>query len=264
MIMTQPVYCSSPRFSYLVLLVFLSFALTASAQKQTEQPITLSAEQAIKEGRTLVSKILAQRPAENSTNTGTMINLIDGRRTRVPVRFTISVTPANWLSVYETLPTNNSASFKLEVTHLPDTNRYSLTMRQPGKSDWTKDKSDVVETMPFGGSCFSCGDLGLEFLHWPNQRVVKKEMRRSMFCNVLESINPKPVPGAYSRVVSWIDTDSGGIVFAQAYDAAGKLLKEFAPKKVRKIEGQWELQEMEIDNVQTDSRTIIDFDLDGQ
>jgi YD repeat-containing protein len=114
---------------------------------------------------------------------------------------------------------------------------------------------------PFAGSDFSIADLGLEFLHWPDQHLTRKEMKRSRSCKVLESINPKPAPGACSRVVSWIDNESDGIVMAQAYDSQGKLLKEFIPKKVKKVEGQWQLEEMEIDNVQTDSSTWADFDL---
>ena len=77
----------------------------------------------------------------------------------------------------------------------------------------------------------------------------------------MESTNPNPSPNAYSRVLSWIDEDSGGIVMAEAYDAQGKLLKEFYPKDVKKVNGQWQVQTMEMDNVQTGSRTGLEFDL---
>ena len=65
-------------------------------------------------------------------------------------------------------------------------------------------------------------------------------------------------------MVSWIDNESGGIVQAEAYDLNNKLLKEFAPKSFKKVNGQWELQEMEIRNVQTGSRTRLEFDLKQQ
>ena len=92
-------------------------------------------------------------------------------------------------------------------------------------------------------------------------------MRRGRACKVLESTNPdlsstNPFPPiGYSRVVSWIDNESGGIVQAEAYDLNNKLLKEFAPKSFKKVNGQWELQEMEIRNVQAGSRTRLEFDL---
>jgi hypothetical protein len=39
------------------------------------------------------------------------------------------------------------------------------------------------------------------------------------------------------------------------------LLKVFDPKSFKKVNGQWELQDMEIRNVQTKSRTRIEFKL---
>jgi hypothetical protein len=39
------------------------------------------------------------------------------------------------------------------------------------------------------------------------------------------------------------------------------LLKEFEPKKVEKVKGTWQLEEMEIRNRQTGSRTRIEFNL---
>ncbi len=62
-------------------------------------------------------------------------------------------------------------------------------------------------------------------------------------------------------MVSWLDIESGGIVMAQAFDVRDKLLKEFAPKEMKKIQGQWQLEEMEIRNVQTGSRTRVQFNL---
>jgi hypothetical protein len=117
---------------------------------------------------------------------------------------------------------------------------------------------------PFAGSDFWIADLGLEFFHWQGQKVLKHETRRTRACTVLESTNPDPSAGGYSHVDSWIDDESHGIVHAEAYDANGKLLKVFDPKSFKKVNGQWELQDMEIRNVQTGSRTWIKFDLSGK
>jgi len=87
------------------------------------------------------------------------------------------------------------------------------------------------------------------------------EVTRSGGATVLESTNPIPTTNGYSRVVSWIDSETLGIVQAQAYDVHGKLLKEFYPKDIKKVKGQWQVESMEIDNVQTGSRTRLEFDL---
>jgi hypothetical protein len=114
---------------------------------------------------------------------------------------------------------------------------------------------------PFSGSDFWAVDLGLEFLHWPEQKILRHEFCRTRGCNILESTNPDPAANGYSRVLTWIDTEGGGIVQAEAYDANGKLLKEFYPKDIKKVNGQWQVGTMDINNVQTGSRTRMDFDV---
>jgi YD repeat-containing protein len=118
--------------------------------------------------------------------------------------------------------------------------------------------------VPFAGSDFWVADLGLEFLHWPTQRVLRREMRHGQPCAVLESLNPRPAPTGYARVVSWVDTDNGGILHADAYDARGQLMKEFDPSGLKKVNGQRKLEEMEMRNRKTGSHTWIKFDLTDQ
>ena len=249
-----------------VLVLLVAFFAIAAVDPPS-QPILLSPEQAAKEGQALVAEILAQKPAENSTNTGVMtIREAKNKRTQIPIQFTIQLTPTNWMNGYRANLSNHVEI--LSITHLANqsntyTENYQVSIGTPpiiGTSSFGPLRSDVIWA-PFSDSDFSIADLGLEFLHWPDQHLTKKEMKRSRSCKVLESINPKPAPNSYSRVVSWIDNESDGIVMAQAYDAQGKLLKEFIPKKVKKVEGQWQLEEMEIDNDQTGSSTKVDFDL---
>ncbi|HEY5345971.1 MAG TPA: outer membrane lipoprotein-sorting protein [Verrucomicrobiae bacterium] len=223
------------------------------------------------QGRQLAQQLCDARPAENFTNIGVLkIRNANGIKSEIPIEIKTIVTMTNWSSTYELSPanilSNTIAPRRLVVLHDPSSsNQYRLTFSFDGKQ-WTKDRSDIVAILGFAGD-FSVADLGLEFFHWPQQKVLKKEVKRSRGCTVLESTNPnspndKTVPPIrYSRVVSWIDSESGGIVQAEAYDANGKLLKDFAPKSFKKVNGQWELQEMEIDNVQTGSRTRLEFDL---
>ena len=219
------------------------------------------------EGQALAQQLLAQKPAENSAITGVLkIRDGKGKRIEIPVRSQIVTTPTNWQSVYETSRGSNAIGVvKLEVIHSEDApNQYRLT--QPDTPDGCGGVGRVLtgnEAMiPFAGSDFWLADLGLEFLHWPGQRLLKKEMRRGQSCNVLESTNPQPGAGGYGRVVSWLDIETGGIVHAEAYDTRNKLLKEFGPKDFTKVNGRWELREMEIRNVKERSSTQLEFDLD--
>jgi len=90
-------------------------------------------------------------------------------------------------------------------------------------------------------------------------------MRHSKFCYVLESINPQPVPGGYSRVVSWLIHDAPhGIVHADAYDTRGERIKQFDPKNIEKVEGDYQLESMQIRSGKAGTRTIIKFDLENK
>jgi hypothetical protein len=241
------------------LALFLGTSFPSSAGERPPQPAPLSPADAEKEGRKLAAQLLAAKPAENSTNSGTFrIRDSKGKRMEIPVQFRVLLTPTNWTSVYATAGTTNRTT--LEVIHT-DGQPTTYCLADNG----AKRKLVGNETMvPFAASDFWIADLGLEFFHWPTQRVVKKEMRKSQFCKVLESVNPHRAPGSYARVVCWIDHDSLGIIQAEAYDQNDQLLKEFDPKEVQKVEGQWQVREMEIRNRRTSSRTQIEFDLGGK
>ena len=115
---------------------------------------------------------------------------------------------------------------KLTVIHSGDRpNRYELI--EPAGAGATnavtKQLTPDQTMIPFAGSDFWVADLGLEFLHWPQQRLLKKEMRHSKSCNVLESVNPAARPGRLCARGSWIMIESPhGIVHADAYDTRGE------------------------------------------
>jgi hypothetical protein len=221
----------------------------------------------VKEARTLVSDMLAQKPDQNVTNTGWVtISDAAGKERAIPVRFEVTCAPTGWASVYETLSSAGApGGMKLTVIHSGEQpNRYELfNPAAAGATDAVAKELAQDQIMaPFAGSDFWIADLGLEFLHWPKQRLLRKEMRHSKSCSVLESINPAPVPGGYTRVVSWLMIERPhGIIHADAYDARGERFKQFDPKSLEKIQGEYQLEEMEIRNRKTGSQTVIKFDL---
>ena len=219
--------------------------------------------------RSLLSKLLALKPEESSTNSGWIrIKDAQGHERQIPLRFGVMATPTNWSSVYEAIGTAESPAAKLTITHNEGLfSRYSLRRAvAPGGAFSGEEPLSRNQLMvPFAGSDFWLVDLSLDFLHWPQQRVLKQQMRSGMACDVLQSTNPQPAPGAYARVVTWIAVnrpDDIVIVFAEAYDAQDKLLKEFAPKKLKRVNGYYQPKLLEIRNVQTDSTTDIEVDFD--
>jgi hypothetical protein len=213
------------------------------------------------EGRNLVQQLLEQRQSGGFTNTG-VLKIRDriGKRVETAVVFEVQATPTQVVGIYSAKNFREGAGAQtLRVTHCgPATNSYTLKT-DLGGSNRFQNLTGAETMIPFADSDFWVADLGLEFFHWPGQKVLKHEMKRGQACKVLESTNPAPATDGYSRVVSWIDNDTLGIVQAEAYDAKGERLKEFAPKEFKKVDGQWQLQEMEIRNIQTGSRTRLEF-----
>jgi hypothetical protein len=233
-------------------------------------------------GRQLAQQLCEMRPTENFTNAGLLkVRGKDGKQFEVPVTFRTELTPATWQTIY-TAELNYAgvemagAPYAVKISHHIETNEYEATVLflsslisegratyigsiTPGK-EFLKFPPVRLEN-PFAGSDFWLCDLGLEFFHWPDQDILRGETMSGRFCKVLESTNPNPATNGYSRVVSWIDNESSGIVQAKAYDAKGKLLKSFFPKDIKKVDGQWQVGSMTIDNIQTGSRTTLKFDL---
>jgi Outer membrane lipoprotein-sorting protein len=238
----------------------LSFAFSAVAQATN----TLS--DAEIQGQQLTQKMLnrlAQPPTENATHTGVLkIRNPTGKTAEIPIKCDIVLTATNWYTDYETLPSGNSAACQALIIRHNPLSPQALSYSTGGMEDSELKQPAISGTsLPFAGSDFLVGDLSLEFLHWPEQKVVKQETHRTRNCTVLESTNPNPAANGYSRVVSWVDNESLGIVEAYAYDASGKKIKDFYPKDFKKVDGQWQVQTLVMENIQTGSRSRLEFDL---
>jgi len=222
------------------------------------------------QARLLVSHLLEQKPEQATTNVVVLkIRDSQGKQRDVSARFAIVPGTAEWMNIYETAGMPGSEPSTLTIVHRgeqPSEYFVSQSATGGGPSEGRRKIASGELMTPFAGSDFWVADLGLEFLHWPQQRVLKKQMRKGLFCDVLQSVNPQPVKGGYLRVVSWVAVnrpDDIVIVHAEAFDAQDKLLKEFDPKKVEKVNGLWQLEEMEIRNRQAGTRTRIEFNLEG-
>jgi Outer membrane lipoprotein-sorting protein len=259
-------------------LAAIIFSIAFGAIAQTTNALSAAEIQ----GRKLAKQLCEIQPTGSLTNNGILeIQNSNGNRSDVFLKIETILTRTNWLNHYQTYgenlgesnliqkmlqtrfyqASNDYAAFSVTITHtvgMPNEYWFSAQRKSNGHSEQSFGNQTMV---PFANSDFWICDLGLEFFNWPEQKVLRKEIRRSRGCTVLESMNPYPSANGYSRVVSWIDNETLGIVHAEAYDAKGKLLKIFNPKSFKKVNGQWELQEMEIRNVQTGSRTWLKLDL---
>lgn len=241
--------------------IFMTLALTSvitclnQAAEQRDIPAP--------DGPTLARNVRNMVPEQAEVRGTLSIRRGPGRRIRIPVRFETIVGERHWRAVYET-STNGTPLERLTVIHAFDsTNQYQW--QGPGAIVTNAAAAGVAGAdliKPFAASDFWLVDLGLEFLQWPEQRLLKEKngMRKSRYCRVLESINPSPSPGGYARVVSWIDHEFGGVILAEAYDQKRTLVKSFEIDGVTEVDDRWRLKAMEIIDHRTDSLTRLEFD----
>ena len=215
-----------------------------------------------REGQAVAARLRAAMPGEDAEYGG-VLRIRRGQVIRtIPITSRLSTGKTSWQIIYETQATDERPAQKLTVIHASD---------QPNVYHYRHGTNEDLRltghetAIPFAGSDFWLMDLGVEFLHWPEQRLLKREMRKQRACQVLESRPTRTsANGGYARVVSWIDAEADGVLMAEAYDVQGKLLKEFEIDKFTKVEGRWQLKRMEMRSYKPSSRTVIEFDFDGR
>lgn len=247
------------RAAIAVLATMGTLTATAADPSKSAGPgqVIYDAARAAELGKELIQQLRSASPPSSFTNTGTL--RIKARR-QPPVKLAyecrVEVTPTHWTSYYSvTSGTNKLPGFT--VAH------------RAGQPNVYRDDAGTVLTgsqleAAFAGSDFWLFDLGLEFFQWPEQRVLRWEMRSHVGCKVLESRTPSPAATGYARVLSWIHDESLGIVLAEAYDARGKLMKEFRPRDFEKVNGEWRLRELEMETVKAGSFSTLTFDLESR
>ena len=237
--------------------------LVASAAARAANP---SPAPSSPEGLALAEDLRSAMPTENLEVKGWIrVRDAEGRRTRTPFRYRVEVGEQSWRSIYETSGEGPLPAERLVVVHSSNApNRYELTRAAvPGvPTDGPQVLTGDPAMIPFAGTDFWLADLGRGFLWWPQHRLVEEakiKMRKGRPCKVLESRNPQPNAKGYTRVRSWIDTKTGGIIMAEAFGPDGKLLKEFEIGGLTKVNDVWELKDMEMRDAQTDSQTVFEF-----
>ena len=219
-----------------------------------------------RDGRALAAELCALQPTAGSTNLATLERRdSNGRRTQVPLTIETRLEDggtAEWTTRYIARTAGGTDSEILSIRQFSD--RSPVYVVEGGQRPTPELLPAGQAFVPFAGSDFWLADLGLEFFHWPEQRVLPgprddPPMVKGRACKVLESRNPAGAP--YSRVVSWIDNEFKSVIQADAYDAAGKLLKRFSIGSVTKVSGVWHLKDMEMIDERRDTKTRLQFEL---
>ena len=215
---------------------------------------------------TLADRLRSAEPDETSEVHGTLI-IHDGKVvTQVPVicRVVLKGGTCRKQCMSDFFPTTSMGAEKLIVIHStngPNQYLYAHSARPGGELPKLEPLPPAEADISLAGSDFTLADLGLEFLHWPQQARLPDETKLGQACNVLESRNPDA--REIVRIRSDIDQETGGLLIATGYDAGGHVIKEFSlsGSSFKKVNGHWRLEKMEIRNHKKRSRTELKFDI---
>jgi len=214
------------------------------------------------DGQALAAHLRSTPPPEDVEVTGRIrIRLEDGRRTSRSFRYRVLSGGDQWQQIFESPAVGAQPAQTLVINHRVNAAPvYTLTESAGASNTMTLTGDRAM--IPFAGSDFWLADLGLDFLHWPEQRIdrnTRLTMRKGRSCRVLESVNPEPGAAGYTRVRSWVDLKTGGIIIAEAYDKDNRPVKEFEIGGFTKVNEHWALKNMEIRNLKSDTRTVLEF-----
>jgi Outer membrane lipoprotein-sorting protein len=227
-----------------VLFVFLLIGSSSQAQ-DNQFPTGPEA------GRELAAKLRAVKP-EGNTNWHGVLEIF-GRKHKippVPLDCEQTVADRNWTVTYTTHPTDTNLAEKFVIVFsLDKPNQYFYARAaSPGQPPGeVKPISAAEADIPLGNSDFWLTDLGLEFLHWPEQFRLKGDIHNGRGRYVLVSTNPHPAPGGYSTVKTWIDKQSDEPTRAEAYGTnTNRVMKSFSLEKIAQVDGGYQAKELEI------------------
>lgn len=242
-------------------LVFLVGICVATA---TPVPSLPAADSPLSRGQILVAELRDARPVEDVEVRGWIRRRdADGHRTSIPFRYRTRTGTAAWETIYETEGGAGVPAQRLTVIHAEgQPNRYRLEGLPPSTNAPVQELTGDAAMVPFAGSDFWLADLGLEYFHWAEHRLddeARIRMRKGRPCKVLESVNPTPGARGYTRVRSWVDRETGKPILAEAYGPGRKLLREFEIGGVTKVNGVWQLKNMEMRDLRADSVTVLEF-----
>ncbi len=242
--------------SSIVLFAILLFLTNISRADQ-------SAEEGREAGGALAKGLISAVPLENSKWEGALkIFRKNLPMLVVPVscQTVVSSNTNVWTVVYETKGTNEGGHERLTVTFASDADPKYLYQKNSRES--AVELHGAEADLPFAGSDFWLSDLALEFFHWPSQIRHKGEMRRGRPCYVMESLREKADGNGYTRVVTWIEKESGAPMEAEAYGADKRMIKDFELGSVGKINGRYQVKNLKMYDRRKGSRTFLEFNFD--
>lgn len=247
------------RLSLFIGLIAGTLATTPAGFAQ--DPKSFFSPEALRDASKLVAEMPQVVPVDNASAT---LHIKQGRTSwDVPVACSVTRDGDTVRTTYSVTLSSRNPAETLVIEQKPGGSvSYLYGTSETGTAPVVAPISGAALDRNLGGSDFTLGSLGLDFLRWPEQKFLKPEMRLGQPCVVLESSRSSATNGMV-RLKSWIDRESGAILVAEGYDGDGKMVREFSLSgaSMVKVDGVYQLKQMSI-RTPRKSQTVLEFDLD--
>ncbi|MDO4695436.1 outer membrane lipoprotein-sorting protein [Porphyromonas sp.] len=110
----------------------------------------------------------------------------------------------------------------------------------------------------FMGSDFTYDDMGSRNVDEDTHNLLGEEIIDGQKCWKIESIS-KDKRDVFSRKIAWIRQDCHLPVKVEYYDKMDKLHRRLVLSDIKKIDGFWTAQRMQMSNEQSEHKTILEF-----
>lgn len=130
--------------------------------------------------------------------------------------------------------------------------------KEPSLTETTGESSKPTTVNPaqrLRDTSITYEDLALQFLYWPNPKIIGDDNIRTRSAWKIEIQAPRK-NSQYGVARLWIDKQSGALLKIEGYDKTGRLAKRFEVISAQKIEGQWMLRTMRVEEFDPATRKV--------
>ncbi len=235
-----------------LLIVFLAVWFLVEQSHAESQEATAEAA-----GREWAQKLRSVAPEQSSTNRAILkIRSREGRR-QVPVTVVTVPGKDRWTVEYRAGEGGDKGQREVSKILYSAEAAPLFEARIGGEGKPEVHEGRTAGERAIAGSDFLLRELGMEFLHWPEQRIRGRELSNGRWCQVLESVSKKPDGPASVR--SWIDEKLGVVLSAEVYDSRNVRIKHFSITQFREQADRWSCSVSMVDDLRG-TKTELSFD----
>jgi hypothetical protein len=241
-------YSSFPRLSLAACLVLLAACRPAVSAPTNTAPTAAVAE--LPSPDELMASLLARLPSKPILITGDLVTTpASGEKSKLGIAILLCYPRLARYTIRD--------AFGQTLEQLTVTREGGQTSLIYEKGDPATPAAAPVLGTRIQDTALSWMDLTLGFLWWNGGSIIGREENRNQLCYVLDRRAPSAERSSYASMRMWIDTRVSMLLQAEGYDKLGDCTRRLSVKSFKKINDDWMIKDLEVEDLPAGSRTIL-------